>query len=513
MSKTLSKVLMICAMVVVFPLMIVGTVFASYYSIDATLALDLCTNSVAPLTGSYAKILVNGKEYSEKTTFTYGHLKDVTLVAAAEGYDFVGWFMGNSQDYNAAKLAGDVDYISTKNALTFEMREHDKVTAIFEEREYTLSYNFETTTEDGKAVLNVPTTADQNIVWGSKLPELQSEGYKYKFAGWKIKDGDGTIYTHATFDTKTAELEAVWNEQKKFRISYVNNGIEVDYDEIFEGEPYQTKSLADVMGENSITEENGYTYSWDHAQTTFTNDTTFSIVKTAIEYSVKVNHTAELAANAETATFSLENVEGLKALLAAANWTAKYDFRAYMGVVYNGTTYTAENAQEFVNKVVATYGRGTDNAIEVTAKVDESKYTRVTFSDYNVDGALITGSNGYVYKQGDIGYTPWKNVVKSNSLNATLEEIAGLEGVELYDANNNLVRITGVKIKIDSSKTVSRYEANGTAITKDTKMIDILQELLNNNSTQVRNALLNSDGSYKDVLELVKLDLVFEVVE
>ena len=200
-------------------------------------------------------------------------------------------------------------------------------------------------------------------------------------------------------------------------------------------------------------------------------------------------------------------------MLAAANWTAKYDFRAYMGIVYNGTTYTAENAQEFVNTVVATYGRGTDNAIEVTAKVDESKYTTVTFSDYNVDGALITGSNGYVYKQGDIGYTPWKNVVKSNSLNATLEEIAGLEGVELYDANNNLVRITGVKIKIDSSKTVSRYEANGIAITKDTKMIDILQELLNNNSTQVRNALLNSDGSYKDVLELVKLDLVFEVVE
>lgn len=512
MSKTLSKVLMICAMVVVFPLMIVGTVFASYYSIDATLALDLCTNSVAPLTGSYAKILVNGKEYSEKTTFTYGHLKDVTLVAAAEGYDFVGWFMGNSQDYNAAKLAGDVDYISTKNALTFEMREHDKVTAIFEEREYTLSYNFETTTEDGKAVLNVPTTADQNLVWGSKLPELQSEGYKYKFAGWKIKDGDDTIYTHATFDTKTAELEAVWNEQKKFRISYVNNGIEVDYDEIFEGEPYQTKSLADVMGENSITEENGYTYSWDHAQTTFTDDTTFSIVKTAIEYSVKVNHTAELAANAETATFSLENVEGLKALLAAANWTARYDFRAYMGIVYNGTTYTAENAQEFVNTVVATYGRGTDNTIEVTAKVDESKYTKVTFSDYNVDGALITGSNGYVYKQGDIGYTPWKNVVKSNSLNATLEEIAGLEGVELYDANNNLVRITGVEIEYVSGKPIRFYDINETNITKDTKMIDILQELLTNRGAQVRNALLNSDGSYKDVLELVKLDLIFEVV-
>ena len=279
MSKTLSKVLMICAMVVVFPLMIVGTVFASYYSIDATLALDLCTNSVAPLTGSYAKILVNGKEYSEKTTFTYGHLKDVTLVAAAEGYDFVGWFMGNSQDYNAAKLAGDVDYISTKNALTFEMREHDKVTAIFEEREYTLSYNFETITEDGKAVLNVPTTADQNLVWGSKLPELQSEGYKYKFAGWKIKDGDDTIYTHATFDTKTAELEAVWNVQKEIKISYVNNGIEVVSDTIFEGQPYQTRSLADVMGEYSITEENGYTYSWDHAQTTFTNDTTFIIAK------------------------------------------------------------------------------------------------------------------------------------------------------------------------------------------------------------------------------------------
>lgn len=513
MSKTLSKVLMICAMVVVFPLMIVGTVFASYYSIDATLALDLCTNSVAPLTGSYAKILVNGKEYSEKTTFTYGHLKDVTLVAAAEGYDFVGWFMGNSQDYNAAKLAGDVDYISTKNALTFEMREHDKVTAIFEEREYTLSYNFETTTEDGKAVLNVPTTADQNIVWGSKLPELQSEGYKYKFAGWKIKDGDDTIYTHATFDTKTAELEAVWNVQKEIKISYVNNGIEVVSDTIFEGQPYQTRSLADVMGEYSITEENGYTYSWDHAQTTFTNDTTFIIAKTAIEYSVKVNHSAELAANAETATFSLENVEGLKALLAAANWTAKYDFRAYMGVVYNGTTYTAENAQEFVNTVVATYGRGTDNAIEVTAKVDESKYTRVTFSDYNVDGALITGSNGYVYKQGDIGYTPWKNVVKSNSLNATLEEIAGLEGVELYDANNNLVRITGVEIEYVSGKPIRFYDINETNITKDTKMIDILQELLTNRGAQVRNALLNSDGSYKDVLELVKLDLIFEVVE
>ena len=56
MSKTFTKTLVICAMVVLFPLMIVGTAFASYYSIDATVNVAAYAIGESQSDAAYAKV-------------------------------------------------------------------------------------------------------------------------------------------------------------------------------------------------------------------------------------------------------------------------------------------------------------------------------------------------------------------------------------------------------------------------------------------------------------------------
>ena len=78
MSRTLSKILVICAMVVLFPLMIVGTTFAAYYSIDASVVVKAYTNKISNSSEAYAQVVYDGKA-EQDFTITDSHMKDISL--------------------------------------------------------------------------------------------------------------------------------------------------------------------------------------------------------------------------------------------------------------------------------------------------------------------------------------------------------------------------------------------------------------------------------------------------
>ena len=63
MSRTFSKILIICAMVVIFPLLIVGTSLAAYYSISAIVEVDTYVNytNVHADSNAFAGVLYNNK--------------------------------------------------------------------------------------------------------------------------------------------------------------------------------------------------------------------------------------------------------------------------------------------------------------------------------------------------------------------------------------------------------------------------------------------------------------------
>ena len=69
MSRKFSKVMIICAMVVLFPLLIVGTAFASYYSISAIVEVDTYVNysNVSADANAFAGVLYKNKN---NQTFT-----------------------------------------------------------------------------------------------------------------------------------------------------------------------------------------------------------------------------------------------------------------------------------------------------------------------------------------------------------------------------------------------------------------------------------------------------------
>ena len=93
MSSKLAKVLLICALAVVLPLFIAGTVIAVYYSMNAVTTFEIYTDSQnieAPTITSGATV-----EYdAESGTYRVinGHSKDTSVEYSAEGFNFDYWF-------------------------------------------------------------------------------------------------------------------------------------------------------------------------------------------------------------------------------------------------------------------------------------------------------------------------------------------------------------------------------------------------------------------------------------
>lgn len=262
MSRKISNILVICAMVVVFPLLVIGSAFAAYYSINATVNVGIYAGLYSSQSAS-ASVVYNSKANTETFEVTGSHAKVITLKANATGYTFKGWFNGTKETYLEAELADDVKFFNTEKELTVKISDHENILAVYEIIPFTITYNVNGTTTSqtakGTTTLQDPTQAAQDAGLGAA-----ETGKKYAWV-----DGDGNV-------VKTAEADiAVTLDQVAVEytitvaggegISYTGSAVKANYDSnattldtIFDEENYTTtlafKSFASVTYE-----ENTYT--------------------------------------------------------------------------------------------------------------------------------------------------------------------------------------------------------------------------------------------------------------
>lgn len=508
MPRTFSKILIVCAMIFLFPLMIVGTTYAGYYSIDASIIFDLSITSPDTVEdGLYAKIYAGTQEINRKTTYTDGHLKIVKLTADAVGYDFLGWYNGDQTSYELDKTAGTVNFVDTNKSIKVEMTEYDKILAVFEIKEYTVTYSY-SETPNGAIVNTLPEVGADHFYYGEALPELSYQGYDYEFMGWKVKGFDKT-YTTATFDAETVELEADWGEEKaKISIAYVDGSTELSSVEVYQKEPHEVVDLNTM----AISFENGYRYSWIDeegnaveigTEIVSEEDVTIYLNKEAIDYTVNIAGSDVIFAGT-TETFNAEDLSSLEALFN--NNETKYSFHTFAGISYDSTTYT--DAQTLAQAIIDANPDGSDIALEVEGVATKDLTTVTATSGFSAFEKTY-GEN--VYNQKDVGVEGAEWGLPSRTMDSST---TFYEYFNLLDGNGNIVslysEINGIQTELKlTNKLQVKIGTSTRTITVDvtatTTMNDVIEIALKNS------AIKQNYQAGDKVFEVVSFTLIFEI--
>ncbi len=437
MSRTFSKILVICAMVAIIPLMIVGTAFAAYYSIDSVIVIEALVDQACSVDGTYAKVEYNGKQEA-KHTITSGHTTevDVRAVYSPEAYNFIGWFKGDKADYDFAKGKNDVKIFATTPSITIDMEEETGYIALFEIVKYNVSgWNYKTNPE-------VETTTDTapegktSFVYGEVLPtpsNYEETGVEYGYEGWQIAgDPSNSRYKVAIFDgkystvgTETLALTNPWLAKDRVVVTF-HNGNDVRNEEVLKSQPMSQELF------NVANQEKGYEYHWEDAEGNTVSslspeaNTDLYLKKTAVEYTVKVAGVeGEGSYSAENVAFTVENKAALEAAFNAENWTMKYVFWKMEGLSFNNNTY--KTADEFATAFLAA-----DMPEDATLTLVTHKY----FTTFNITALEYKAGNsgdsafGYKVYKPDLSADDYEEIkfdspameeqTSANSLNSTI---------------------------------------------------------------------------------------------
>ena len=143
MSRTLTKVMVICALVVVLPLMIVGTAFAAYVSVDNVAIVEtvFVDDLKAKSDEVYAKIKYNNS-VKDKFEIKNGQTKNITVGAeySTQAYKFLGWYEGTKDAYlNDSNATFIDDERISGNLLTVDMSVNKNFVAVYEVVKYSVS--------------------------------------------------------------------------------------------------------------------------------------------------------------------------------------------------------------------------------------------------------------------------------------------------------------------------------------------------------------------------------------
>lgn len=353
MSKTLSKIMVICALAVIVPLMVIGTAFAAYYSVNALVSVGIYTNVEENPQGAYAKVVYDGKENDTKFDVNQSHLKKLTLKAEANGYNFVGWYDGTAKTYKAEYTVDptQIEYISDADTLEAKMTDYDDILAVFELKTFTVSYSYKADPEGGVST-EVPEGFGTTLTYGQALPTFTKAHYTFK--GWKV-NGSTELYTRANFDV-TGDValtvdDDCWQQAEQYTVKFVYGETELGsitkYDDETVSFPEITLDAAgklttfDALADaDRPVVEDGYKAVWKVNGTEASQATsaaTVTLVKEAIVYNVSVNGVAGVANysadKAQSVSFTVENkATALADVFAAANWKTQYSFWKFTGI-------------------------------------------------------------------------------------------------------------------------------------------------------------------------------------
>lgn len=520
MSRTLSKVLIICALVVVLPLMIAGTAFAAYYSINATVSIEIYVDQL--VNGGRAEVSYKDQtgRIDKKLEVTDGHLKKVTFKTSAVGYDFVGWYAGTykalAEEIEGGKDISEITYaVKTKDAKV-EMTDYQNLVAVFAAKHFTVGYKYVDSPENGVEVTTAPSSNERllvdgkedtvgktDFVYGEKLHNIElkvtedfPDADKYTFDGWYL-EGSQTKYTTATFtDANNIVLTGKWVDSKHISLTYLDDqgnvltknaaGEDLRTD-FYAGHTYE---LEDPMGFNFSEGfiEDGYAYSWKDVETgdaltelNSDKDVVVRVAKSAVVYRAKlVYDNAELQLKdtvSKELTFSVDNKNTLDVWKDASNWTATYAFWHFDKLTYSGAD-VADFATIIDQVIAANPHASTEITINAVKKADVSEVSidKLIYSSETDDFVYA----GPVYKELERLYD---EKVNYTTFGTTLYEVFGLLGTDgqlasFYksEERQDAVTLDSIEIKISSEAGTSSKARKIEATTTLNDLIEFIYE-------------------------------------
>ena len=373
MSSKLAKVLLICALAVVLPLFIAGTVIAVYYSMNAATVFEIYTdnqNISAPTITSGATVEYDAESGSYR--IINGHSKNTSVEYSAEGFNFDYWFNGSREEY--VKLIGDIESatdeavkeeltaeldakkLSDSAVFSFKTGDYENITAVFSVITYDVEYSIVKNPSEG-----TQETGSKTLTYGQPLAEVFGELANtptHDFVGFIVNDDESKIYTNATFavpqEGESIKITALWKEIPSFQVRYYKGDDVVKTSTEFNRNTYTSLQIENAMNHNT----SGYTAKWLHNGEAFTEVTAdmisnpnydsvnyinVELLETPINYNIKITGSASGATatyrNSTTFTVSDVNTTAFDSAMNASNWTfSQYDWE-FNNFVYNGDTY------------------------------------------------------------------------------------------------------------------------------------------------------------------------------
>ena len=238
MSKKLIKIICICALVVLCPLVILGVSLASTEAVGCTLSIadgGIEKIGETDFGGKTSKvsIMIDGKEQkSNKITVT--KKTKVTVTYEGVGYDFVGWYNGNYNEINREGNKAD-KAVTSKKSYTFEISKNTVLTAVRDIKTYNVSYVGKYDDKITDVVLDSKVYA-----FNEPLETLVPTNSKNVLAGWheydQVEDIDGVNTKVAKFENSgDITLYPTWERQYAFnfaatgRYKLDSNGLDGDW--------------------------------------------------------------------------------------------------------------------------------------------------------------------------------------------------------------------------------------------------------------------------------------------
>lgn len=217
MSKQLIKIIVICSLVILCPLVIVGVALMSTEAVGCTLTIyDSGIEKLGETDfggkSSKVTIMVNGKaQDSNKIELT--KRDEVTVTYEGVGYDFIGWYNGN---YNEINFDSDV-VVSDQVSYTFEISKDTVLTAVRNVKSYNVTfagnYDDETTAMDAES---------KTYEYNEPLATPSAKSTKNVLAGWyEMVQGSAGITTKVANFEKSGDVTIYpkWESQYTFNFS------------------------------------------------------------------------------------------------------------------------------------------------------------------------------------------------------------------------------------------------------------------------------------------------------
>lgn len=441
MSRTLSKILVICALVVVVPLMVVGTTLAAYFSINSTVKIAsyvVDDNYAVKADGEKDE---NGEEffagysYAGKRNISgeinAGHAKTVKVSAEYDekAYRFEGWFRGTAAEYATAAAQGPVE-LKTENTLDVKMADEGSYLAVYSVYDFDITYTYFENPEEQSGSPKTEQVTD--VVYGSALKDLSStyQGTMYRFNpnGWKYAGTDNR-FLRATFDQKggAVSLSEPWQEASKVNLNYFDrNGQRVHTEEIAQNQDHTLLTVEQINNiiTNDIVVDAGYTYFWKDSQGSKIVDNKVNTSEASVNVYLDreaIEYTATLEipswatySKSKDITFTVESDKSVFAEWTnPANFTSKYSFWHLNSIfTYNGIDYKYNKAsgdgadvktlEDFIQVVVEESPKTTKS---VSLKMQEDKaFTKLIVSG-TVSAVGTIDDDGFydldIYKDND----------------------------------------------------------------------------------------------------------------